>query len=1117
MGLGHRVNIKASLKTLSVLNKAAQIGSLAFVLTLLSGYLGAQSAQEPFGKNRIQYQPFNWQFLSGPNVDVYYYQGGESIARNAVKICEEEFLRITELFGFTPYTKARLYFYNNHNQLLQSNVGLANINSGLGGITLFGKSIVEIPFTGDWNEMRKSIAHGIAFLTVRDMLFGGSLKDMVQSAYLLTLPEWFMAGAARYAAEGWSRELDDFMRDASTHGIGRRPAAAQGQIAERIGQSIWTYMAERHGKASISNVLNLVRVMRNEETAILTSLGIPYDRFIQDWRSWYKQQAEQTATYTANPSKDSRLSFSVFKTITRRHVKVSKSGEYLAWTEAVDGKFKVLIKPTKGGRTKTVFSGGARLINQKADLNMPLIAWQSSDVIHVAYSHEGQTKVFSKNLKTGQKFNKQMYGLPHVLEMDVSADGRNYLFSGTKNGQSDLYIAFSGNGKARQVTNDLFDDRFPTFSDDRNIVFSSNRTVDTLGGKVLLNQIGAQYDLFELDAFSNNPTLRRITQTPFNEVQPQITSDSTGFYCLTDRSGIQALAFVPDSGEGENLVPFQISQFQQDLVDYSIEQGMRRLYTLQRFKGEEELFITTLPTIRDRVEPIPTPRLEELGLAYRKEPSAYQEKSELPTEYREPPKKDQRFIEAQKTDLEVQPAVPIDPKDLINPPIDYRNYVFEAEKRQFNLPVLKMPSNQMGPGVVLKPAEKKNPLSKLYSEPVVLGPFPYKNRFAMSEVATTLQIDPFNGLGGYLESNMTDMFENHKLTTGLLIFSDLRSSNLFGEYNYLKERVDFRARFTKRSIFVDEQVYIHRYNLNRLDLSAIYPLSSTWAVSATPFFMRSRFTFIDGLNTLTVLPINDQVVDYSGLRLEMTFDNSIVTGLNMIEGTRMRIRYEYSNGMRKQEQDFGQFLVDFRHYQKIYREFVLAIRSSYGTFFGPAAKDYLIGGMDNWLINRQSDITPNANDPLNPQPRDVVRGKTDYLFMQYVTNLRGFNYNAQYGNSYLLTNVELRLPITRVLYRGPVTNNFLRHLQFIAFYDVGTAWSGASPFGTDNNINTRRINSGKAFDISVTNFRNPFLQGYGLGMRTMFLGYYIRYDLARGIKDYQTQPAKHYITLGYDF
>ena len=41
---------------------------------------------------------------------------------------------------------------------------------------------------------------------------GGSLKDMFQNAVLLNLPEWFIDGASRYAAKGWSTDMDDFIR-----------------------------------------------------------------------------------------------------------------------------------------------------------------------------------------------------------------------------------------------------------------------------------------------------------------------------------------------------------------------------------------------------------------------------------------------------------------------------------------------------------------------------------------------------------------------------------------------------------------------------------------------------------------------------------------------------------------------------------------------------------------------------------------------------------------------------------------------------------------------------------------------------------------------------------------
>ena len=51
------------------------------VLLFVSGQVDAQYVPEVFGKNRIQYRQFNWQYLSGDNFDVYYYDARKAVAR----------------------------------------------------------------------------------------------------------------------------------------------------------------------------------------------------------------------------------------------------------------------------------------------------------------------------------------------------------------------------------------------------------------------------------------------------------------------------------------------------------------------------------------------------------------------------------------------------------------------------------------------------------------------------------------------------------------------------------------------------------------------------------------------------------------------------------------------------------------------------------------------------------------------------------------------------------------------------------------------------------------------------------------------------------------------------
>ena len=118
----------------------------------------------------------------------------------------------------------------------------------------------------------------------------------------------------------------------------------------------------------------------------------------------------------------------------------------------------------------------------------------------------------------------------------------------------------------------------------------------------------------------------------------------------------------------------------------------------------------------------------------------------------------------------------------------------------------------------------------------------------------------------------------------------------------------------------------------------------------------------------------------------------------------------------------------------------------------------------------------------------------------------------------MLFNGELRLPLIRYLYRGNITSNFLRNLQLVAFTDVGTAWTGTGPFSQQNSLNTEVVGGGTLpFRAVVTNYKNPFLIGYGAGARTMLFGYFVKFDYAWGIEDKFVSKPIAYLTLGYDF
>ncbi|NBU05745.1 MAG: hypothetical protein EBT39_05295, partial [Sphingobacteriia bacterium] len=90
---------------------------------------------------------------------------------------------------------------------------------------------------------------------------------------------------------------------------------------------------------------------------------------------------------------------------------------------------------------------------------------------------------------------------------------------------------------------------------------------------------------------------------------------------------------------------------------------------------------------------------------------------------------------------------------------------------------------------------------------------------------------------------------------------------------------------------------------------------------------------------------------------------------------------------------------------KLTNSFVLAARVSASQSMGDAARQTILGGMDNWLfINR--DIR-NKENPLGA----TGIAQRDVFMSDFATSMRGFNLNKLSGNSHLLINLELRVPL----------------------------------------------------------------------------------------------------------
>lgn len=1046
----------------------------------------SQAANEEFGKNRIQYKNFNWRFYNTDNFDIYYYDGGDWLARISAEYLEEEFNKVTDMLGYAPYFKTKIFIYNSIADLHQSNVGMQENKFTEGGQTEFVKTHVEVAYPGSAIEFKDDLIFRISKMLIYDMMYGGSLTDMFQNSYLLNLPEWFMDGAALYLAKGWDVALDDYMRDLMQEKKVKNLNKFTGDEAKMVGQSIWNFIAEKYGKSNISNILNLTRIIRNEERSISNTLGISFRNFMFEWQSYYAAMGAKIAGSYQSPSKENFILNRNRKDLIYPDLALSPDGSYLAYVEVNSGKYTVkVVRLNKNNRGKNVLSGGYKLIEQEFNEYQPTLAWQDQSILGIVGPLYGRTQLWLFNMANNQRIKKDIGKLNNVRSFDLDRGGSLAVLSADVDGKNDLFLISLRRNSIKRITNDIFDEKHPRFiPNTSSIIFSSNRTTDSLNvsDRNNINDLKSSYNLFTYSIDTTRNVLGRLTNTLNDNIKP-IPANETDIYYLSDQKGIFNLyrynlssrIYNQVSNYALSLKDFDMNAEKSQLTFISIDKENEQIYMVNDFNFDNNIF--TAQTTRQEVS---NAKLAAQRILQRRALAAKDSVEKAVQTPAAPPKEKSELEKAIETS-----------DDLINTD----NYAFEPSIAQ-----------------EAKPRESfLEAFRKSTDETRITGPHDYETRFSANNVVTTFVFDPIIGFGIQLKAQLTDLLENHKFYGGITATTDFTSGKLFAEYQYLKSRLDYKARFDRNIIQMSNQVASQKYILNKLKVTASLPFTVSSRISVSPFVANTSYYDL-GSGILSSPTDHADMVYYGGVEANYVFDNTIATNLNSYEGLRAKLSFTHYEGLEDKSKSFSNVHLDIRNYQKIYRELVFATRFYYGRFFGPNKQTYLLGGMDNWILSKTVS-REGERDPL--QTQEYV-DNSNILFLEYVTNLRGFSYNTFNGANAMLFNAELRLPLLRVLYKGPIASNFFRNLQFIGFYDIGSAWTGNSPFATENSINTETITSGP-FEVRLKNFRNPWLSSYGLGVRTVVLGYYAKFDFAYPIEDYVVQKPRFHVTLGYDF
>jgi hypothetical protein len=359
------------------------------------------------------------------------------------------------------------------------------------------------------------------------------------------------------------------------------------------------------------------------------------------------------------------------------------------------------------------------------------------------------------------------------------------------------------------------------------------------------------------------------------------------------------------------------------------------------------------------------------------------------------------------------------------------------------------------------------------------------------------------GVSGLIKLGISDLFENYKIVGGFRLALDLQNNDYGITLENLTNRVDKKLTLMRQSQEVVGAFDIFKIHSYSFQYQLKYPFTELASIRANLIYRNDRIVRMSvDRYSLEYPNFNEHNL---GVRIDYVFDNTINRGLNLYTGTRYKFWFErYAQPDKLSEPtDFNVVGFDIRHYKKIHRDLIAAVRFSGATSFGEYKMIHYLGGVDNWLFQKIDYSMP-------------ISSVQKYTYQSMAAPMRGFLINGRNGTSFALINAELRWPVFKYFMKKPIKNDFMENFQVTVFSDVGTAWTGLDPYSEQNTLNNQSLTVNPV-TLTILNNREPIVYGYGFGIRSRLLGYFMRADWAWGVDDGISMPRVFYLSLNFDF
>ena len=412
-----------------------------FTITILlatSCFLFGQS----FGQNKVQYREFDWDFISSPNFDVYYYGDQIELATFTMEAANEAYEQIGKHLRWNLKKRVPIIVYHSHNEFQQNNAVGVYMSEGIGGVTELFKNRVVIPFEGDYKAFRHVIHHELVHAMINDLIYGGRMQNVASGQVTWSMPLWANEGLAEYLSSNWDTEADMVIRDLAINERIPTVKELEYYLAYKGGQSVWRFIAKKYGREKIGEVFQSMKRLRSAEKGFKSAIGMDYEELTEQWHKYIKKEfypdvaGRDEVKDIAKKLTDHKKEKNVYNI----SPSISPDGGQIAYLTNNMSYFDIdLMDALTGKKIKKLIKGSRSLDFEELKFLQPGISW-SPDSKRIVFAAKSGSRdaLYLVDVASGDK-EKIPFDLDGVFSAAWSPSGKKLAFVGYENGASDIY------------------------------------------------------------------------------------------------------------------------------------------------------------------------------------------------------------------------------------------------------------------------------------------------------------------------------------------------------------------------------------------------------------------------------------------------------------------------------------------------------------------------------------------------------------------------------------------------------------------------------------------------------------------------------------------------------